>query len=135
KAFTPNKNLNRLAMRGPWSAATNGGTFDSWRQALVFPKTTAVVRQTQTAGTGSRRVSWAPWTAGATYRFTVIATGGAKLNMQFKDGSFNTVLETGSLGNGESKSFVMPVTNGYPVLIATSGIGDESSVRATLVQE
>ena len=135
KAFTPNQNLNRLSMRGAWNTVANGGTFDSWRQALVFPKTTAVVTQTQTNGTGTRRVSWAPWTVGATFRFTVIATGGAKLNMQFKDGSYNTVLETGSLGNGESKTFVMPATNGYAVLIARSGIGEESSVRATLVAE
>jgi hypothetical protein len=135
KAFTPNQNLNRLSMRGPWNAVANGGTFDSWRQALVFPKTTAVVTQTQTHGTGARRLSWAPWTAGATFRFTVIATGGAKLNMQFKDGSYNTVLETGSLGNGESKSFVMPAANGWAILIARSGIGEESSVRATLVAE
>jgi hypothetical protein len=135
KPFTPNQNLNRLSMRGPWNTVANGGTFDSWRQALVFPKTTAVVTQTQTNGTGARRVNWAPWTVGATFRFTVIATGGAKLNMQFKDGSYNTVLETGSLGNGESKTFVMPAANGYAVLVARSGIGEESSVRATLVAE
>ncbi len=135
KKFTPNQNLNRLSMRGAWNAVANGGAFDSWRQALVFPATTAAVTQTQTNATGDYRVSWAPWTAGAKYKFTVKATGGAKLNMQFKDGAFKTILETGSLGDGESKSFLMPVDNGYPVLVATSGVGAESSVGVTLVAE
>lgn len=135
KPFTPNQNLNRFSMRGAWEAVPNGGTFDSWRQALVFPATTAPVTQRQLNATGDYRVSWAPWTPGAKYRFTVTATGGAKLNMQFKDSAFKTVLETGNLGNGESKSFVMPADNGYPVLIATSGVGAESSVGVTLVAE
>jgi hypothetical protein len=72
---------------------------------------------------------------GQSYRLTVTATGGAKLAMQLKDSSYNTLLDTGSLGDGESRSFVMPADNGYPILLAQSGIGAGSSVRGTLVAE
>ena len=65
----------------------------------------------------------------------MVASGGAKLNMQFKDGMYKTSLETGSLGDGESKSFLMPADNGYPILIATSGVGPASTVRGILVAE
>ena len=135
KAFNPNPNLNRMSMRGPWNAVTDGGDFDSWLQALVFPATTTKVTQTQTNGTCCKRMSWAPWTAGASFRFSVFATGGAKLNLQFKDSNYQTLLETGSLGDGENKSFAMPTNNGWPVLVATSGIGAGSTVRGTLVAE
>jgi hypothetical protein len=134
KPFVPNTNLNRMSMRGPWNGA-NGGAFDSWQQAFVFPSTDKAITQTQTNSTWDYRVSWAPWTAGASYRLTVVATGGAKLDMQFKDAKFNTILETGSLGDGEGKSFVMPADNGYPILVATSGVGQGSTVRGILVAE
>jgi hypothetical protein len=133
--FTPDQNLNRMSMRGPWSSVTGGGAFDSWQQALVFPATMDPVTQTQTTNTWSHRTSWAPWTASQNFRFTVLATGGARLNLQFKDKSFKTILETGSLGDGESKTFVMPTDSGYPILIATSGVGPGSTVRGTLVAE
>jgi len=135
KAFTPSENLNRMSMRGPWSAVTDGGAFDSWRQALVFPATTTAVAQTQTDSTWDFRMSWAPWTAAASYRFSVTATGGAKLGIQFKDAKFNTLLDTGSLGDGEATTFVMPVDDGYPILVATSGVGAGSTVGGTLVAE
>ncbi|MDI1478820.1 hypothetical protein [Polyangium sp. y55x31] len=133
KEFVPNTNLNRMSMRGPWNGS--GGAFDSWQQAFVFPSTDTVIKQEQTNATWDYRVSWAPWTAGKNYRLTVVATGGAKLNMQFKDGMYKTILETGTLGDGESKSFLMPTDNGYPILIATSGVGQASSVRGILVAE
>lgn len=133
--FTPNQNLNRMSMRGPWSTVEGGGTFDSWKQALVFPATTTAITQTQTTNTWSQRISWAPWTPGSSFRFSVTATGGAKLAIQFKDSEFKTVYETGSLGDGESKTFTMPTDNGYPILVATSGVGAGSSVRGTLVAE
>jgi hypothetical protein len=136
KAFTPNQNLNRMSMRGPWNAVpSGGGAFDSWLQAFVFPMTATAVSQTQSNGTWDHRLSWAPWTAGASYRLTVFATGGAKLAMQFKDSKYKTILDTGSLGDGESNTFVMPTDNGYPILIATSGVGAASTVRGTLVAE
>ena len=133
KEFVPNTNLNRMSMRGPWNGS--GGAFDSWQQALVFSSTDQAITLEHTNATWDYRVSWAPWTAGASYRLTVVATGGAKLNMQFKDSMFKTILETGSLGDGESKSFVMPADNGYPILIARSGVGQASSVRGILVAE
>ncbi|APR75250.1 Hypothetical protein A7982_00596 [Minicystis rosea] len=132
--FTPNQNLNRISMRGPWDGE-GGGAFDSWRQALVFPSTTTAIYKQQTNATFAHRLSWAPWTTGAMFRFTVKATGGAKINMQFKDSSYKTILETGLLGDGQSKTFEMPSNNGYPVLVAWSGVGGESSVSATLVAE
>lgn len=131
--FTPNTNLNRLSMRGPW---TSDGVFDSWQQSLVFPDEAGAVTTYQYSDTRGRRIGWAPWTAGQTYRFKVAATGGSKLEVRFLDATSKaTVATTGALGDGASTTFLMPAATAYPILVATTGAGTGATVRGTIVAE
>ena len=135
--FFPDRNLNRLSMRGPWELVQGDriGSFDTWRQALVFPNADSEIVQAHYGRKWSTLPSWARPEAGHAYRFSVTASGGAKLRLELRDGNGTVVDATAFLGDGQSVSFIMPESDPMPVLIARSGSGRGSWVRGHVVRE
>ena len=125
--------INALSMRGPWtrSAGTTTPNFDSWAQALVFPASTTATVVSNANSSGLSKVTWGKPVVGSTQKFSVIATGGARLKIQVWSGS-TMKFQSGNLGNGESARFVWP-TGSWIILTATGGVGGPSTVRADLV--
>ena len=133
KAFTPDRNLNLLSMRGPWQVQGSGaaGRFETRRQAVVFPATSTAVVQANDSGHGLYPALWALPAAGKNYRVTATTTGGGKLRIVVRaDG--RTAFDSGALANGEAKTFAWPA-NGAVTVFATSGVGQGSSVGGTIV--
>jgi hypothetical protein len=124
--------VNSLSMRGPWtrSAGTSTPYFDSWAQALVFPSSATATVVTNGNSTGLSKITWGKPAVGSTQRFSVIATGGARLKLVVYSGS-SIKFQTGNLGNGESARFVWP-SGAWIVLTATGGVNTASTVRADL---
>jgi len=135
KAFTPERRLNILSMRGPWTSASGEatGTFDTLKQAVVFPSAKRVV---QTSDSGRLTpVAWAVPRPGQSYRLTAIATGNATLRIVFRDkATSKDVYDSGELANGKSARFKWPAS-GSLVVTTTSGDGGPSTVRGDLVPD
>lgn len=135
KAFTPERRLNILSMRGPWKTPSGEaiGAFDTLTQAIVFPSGKHLV-QTNDSGR-STTVTWAVPRPGQSYRLTSIATGGAMLRVAFHDrAGSKDVYDSGELANGKSARFKWPAS-GSMVVTAISGEGVPSTVRGELVPD
>jgi hypothetical protein len=81
--------------------------------------------------TGMTRVQWAVPKAGTYVNVTVIATGGATLRLQVKSNGV-VAFDSKDMANGQSIRFLWPA-NAALTLIASSGTGGASSVKANLV--
>lgn len=125
--------VNALSMRGPWTRSwgTTTPTFDSWAQALVFPASTTRTIVSNGNSSGLSKVTWGKPVVGSTQKFSVIATGGARLKIQVWSGG-TMKFQSGDLANGESARFVWP-DNAWIILSAMGGVGGPSTVRADLV--
>ena len=135
KAFTPDRNLNLLSLRGAWQVqgAGTAGRFQTRRQAVVFAASPASVVQMNASGNGLYPALWALPAAGRTYRVTAATTGGGKLRIVLRDrGDGRVAFDSGALANGESKTFAWPTDAAFTVF-AISGVGQVSSVGGTLV--
>lgn len=141
--FIPEKNLNILSMRGPWCIYKGPvcvkddpsmGKFDTWKQAVVFGKTTSTVSQTNQSGRNISQVEWAKPKAGEKFKLTAKTTGGAKLRFILRDAKWSTKVDSYQLENDQSITFPWPQGEVKAYLYATSGIGDSSSVSATLLR-
>jgi hypothetical protein len=137
RPYTPQQNLNLLSMRGPWRliSGPSPGTYDTWAQAVVFPRNSVRTRQVNDTSRGLSTVSWALPTAGVRYELIAYATGGAKLRLQIRDKSTQALrIDTGELGDHESASFAWPANAGTVAVHAVSGVGTRSSVCGHLVR-
>ncbi len=136
RSFVPTTKLNLISMRGQFNIEQGGqgSKYDSWKQAVVFPATASPIVQYQYGGSWAHLVRWAPWASGKTYRFTVSSTGGAKMRIQFKSNSDQSLWDSGYLSDGQVVEFVMPSYTSRPVLWAMSGTGTASAARATLIE-
>jgi len=135
--FVPPRNLNLLSMRGPWRVELGSapGVFDTWRQSVVFPVSAVQTVQVNSSSRGMNPVTWAIPAAGTRMQLTSAATGGAKLRLQLLDRTTGTVIQdSNELGNAEAVMFAWPRQQVSLVLRAISGVGQPSSVRATLVE-
>ena len=135
RLFVPSLAPNLISMRGPWALSQGEmlGAFDTWQQSLVFPATPIQIIQAQRGRSWARELPWAKWVPGRKYQFSVSASGGAMLRLQFVANDHATViLETRDLGDGESETFIMPSDMGDPVLLAKSGISGPSTARGRL---
>jgi hypothetical protein len=135
--YTQNKNLNLLSMRGPWQLQQGGtaATFDSWSQMLVFPSSQTRIVQMNSSPRSMQPVNWAIPVGGQSYRLSVRATGGATLRFQLVDRSSGTsAFDSGSLQNGQTATFLWPRSAVDLRLVASSGIGQASSVSAELLK-
>jgi hypothetical protein len=123
---------NALSMRGPWtrSSGTTTPTYNTWTQALEFPASATASVAINGNSTGLTKISWGKPVVGQTQKFTVSATGGAKLRIMLYGGG-TIVHDSGSLSDKGSTRFVWP-TGAWFVLYATSGVNTASSVRAEL---
>lgn len=137
-AFTPEKNLNLLSMRGNWTlqSGTVAGAYQSWEQAVVFPATTTPSQVVNYNSNNLHPVSWALPTAGVSYKLTARTTGGGKLRLTVVDkGNGNkTLVDTGFLDNGQSATFQWGGVNPLAIVYAQSGIGAGSKVGGQLLR-
>ncbi len=144
KPFSPDKNLNILSMRGPWCLAKGPqcikgdpsiGKYDTWKQAVVFGKTTEPVLQSNASGRSISQVVWAKPKPGEKFKLTAKTTGGGKLRLVIKlKKNWSTKLDTYYLENGQSTTFVWPAEELAFNLVAMSGVGNNSSVSGTLMR-
>jgi hypothetical protein len=141
--FTPEKNLNILSVRGPWCIYKGSvcvkddpsiGKFDTWKQAVVFGKTTVPVSQTNQSGRNITQVAWAKPKAGEKFQLTAKTTGGGKLRVILRDAKWNTKVDSLQLENDKSITFIWPQEDVKTYLYATSGVGNSSSVSGTLLR-
>lgn len=138
-AAVTSTSLNLLSMRGYWyrSKGTQTGSFDTWRQALVFPATTTPIEQSNTGGRAYAGVKWAAPVAGDSYRLSVTATGGARLRTTITDKATNAVLyDSGDMSDAQTADFTWPAAASFKIsTYAKSGVaGVESTVSAQLVK-
>jgi len=134
RPFTPNRNLNLLSMRGPWTlkSGSGAGRFDTLRQAVVFNATDRVVQVNDT-GRGLQPVVWALPVPGRNYRLTSVTSGGGMLRITLRDKASSAVLfDSGDLADRAVKTFKWP-SNAAIVVTATSGASGPSTVRGELV--
>lgn len=135
--FTPNKNLNLLSMRGPWSAS-NGkplGKFVPTQQAVVFENTDSPVTQTNYSDRSMPAIDWAKPQKGQKFTLKAVTTGGATVRFKIIDKETKKqVYDSHELQNNDSVTFEWPVDSFYPLVAVTSGVGATSSARGILVR-
>jgi len=135
-AYTPNKNLNLLSMRGTWlrTAGTRAVAFDSWKQALVCANSTAATSTVNYTNRAITRTNWSAPTVGKQYKFSPITTGGGRLRLDIINTATKAVVySTGYVAHGASVLFTWPVASYTTALYATCGTG-AATVSGTLVR-
>jgi hypothetical protein len=132
-AIKAQQSTNILSMRGPWTkqSGTATATYDTYSQSLLFSATTTKTVFSNTNNTGMTPVKWAMPKPGTTVKFSVTATGGAKLRLQVYSGS-SVNYDTWDMANGQSVRILWPV-GAWVVVTATTGTNGASSVKAELV--
>lgn len=129
--------LNLLSMRGPWRPERSGanlGSFETWRQAVVFAPDSEASMQVNNSGRSLQPVAWARPMAGEKYRLTAQTTGGGRLRMQLFTQGGNEVFDSRELNDQESVSFEWPAGQSRISLIARAGKSSQgSSVSGTLI--
>ncbi len=133
RSFTPQRNLNLLSMRGPWSLRSGSrvGVFDTLKQAVTFGAGDRVVQVNDT-GRGLQPVLWALPIPGKSYRLVATTTGAGLLRVALRDKVTGEVLfDSGDLQDRGSKTFKWP-PNAAIVVTVTSGGAGPSTVRGEL---
>lgn len=137
KTVIPEQRLNLLSMRGQWSLqrGSPAGSFDTWKQAVVFPVASADVIQVNYSTRVISSVVWAKPVAGVSYKLTARATGGGRLKLQLYSAAGVRVFDSGELADGKSIDFVWPDgANLRTALYAYSGAaGTQSTVGGSLI--
>lgn len=127
-----------LSMRGDWlvpGTSTRGnGAYDTWLEAVSFPKTATKISLVNFSN-GISKVAGSMPAPKTPMRFTAVTTGGAMIRMQLWYGS-SLAYDSGSLANGSFVSFPWPTAPWVSVkLLAQSGVNTASSARGILVPE
>jgi hypothetical protein len=132
-AIKAQQTMNMLSMRGPWSkqSGTATASYDTYSQSLLFSATTTKTVFSNANSNGLTPVKWAMPKPGAYVKFTVSATGGAKLRLQVYSGS-TVNYDTWDMANGQSVRILWPV-GAWIAVTATSGTSGASSVKAELI--
>lgn len=148
--YQAKKNLNILSMRGPWARGYNYlpdsekctttcdqlGKFNSYNQAVEFEAVDEVVVQSNSSGRSVSTIDWAKPKKGNRYELTAKTTGGAKLRFVIRNPQKNdaVIYDSNNLADGQKVTFTWPLDDYGITVIATSGIGVESSVSGNLVK-
>lgn len=131
------RRLNLLSMRGPWRPERNGGrlgSFETWRQAVVFAAESEAGMQVNSSGRSLQPVAWARPVAGEKYRLTAQTTGGGRLRLQLFTQRRDEVFDSGELDDQKSVTFDWPADQKHVSLTARAGKSPQgSSVSGTLV--
>jgi len=136
-AFSPTNKLNVMSMRGSWGRLSGNGSaaFDTLRQAVVLPAASVAGEY---RNVGNRNVvppNWAKPVAGQTFKFSVNASGGARLKLDIVDKATSKVAySTGYVAHGGTQSFTWPSSNYVTVLYVASAAGQEAVVSGRLAQ-
>jgi hypothetical protein len=132
-AIKAQQTMNILSMRGPWTkqSGTATASYDTYSQTLQFSATTTKTVFSNTNNSGLTPVKWAMPKPGTTVKFSVTATGGAKLRLQVYSGS-SVNYDTWDMANGQTVRILWPV-GAWVVVTATTGTNGASSVKAELV--
>lgn len=143
--FVPNKKVNILSMRGQWvlptgpnSRTVGGSGFDTYKQALAFaPAAKGMTFNNWYNNEILKPVncSWACKKPGVSYRFKVKATNGAKMVFKIRNAA-NTayIIDTGLLGDGQYKDFIMPADNATTFLQAVNGTVGAADISGELIE-
>lgn len=133
----PIQNFNLLSMRGAWTVTSGStvGSYDTWKQAVVFPSSSTPTTQVNYSPNVFSRLLWVKPSAGISYKLTAQSTGGAKIRLQLTDCSANRLnVDSGLLQDGQSATFVWPQQMCESKLTAVSGSSGPSTVQATLTK-
>ena len=136
--IVPEQRLNILSLRGQWILQRSSplGTFDTWKQAVVFPFNAADVVQVNYSLRTISAVAWAKPVAGTPYKLTSRCTGGGRLRLALYDNSGAKLYDSGELANGVVASFNWPVGYARVAVYAYSGAaGTQSTVSGSLVSD
>lgn len=123
-----------LTMRGTWRpiiAGTPQPRYESMTQSVVYGPTDRAYAAEMASDRSLSHVNWAKAVRGQLYEFKVAATGGGKAYLRYWGGGAEQ-FNTRALGDGQSFRFVWPQTEGASILGVISGIGNKTSIRATL---
>jgi len=137
-SFIPDRNLNLLSMRGPWTLrqGNQAGEFDTFKQEVVFGKTTQLTVQENYSGRSMQIINWAKPIAGESFKLSAFSKGGATLALKIVDKSQKKVVfQSKELKNEEFETFTWPSDNFSITLIVSSGVGDGSSIRGELLRQ
>lgn len=131
------RRLNLLSMRGPWRLERNVGnlgSFETWRQAVVFAPQSEAITQVNSSGRSLQPVAWARPVTGEKYRLTAQTTGGGRLRLQLFTQGRDEIFDSGELDDQKSVTFKWPADQKHVSLTARAGKSPEgSSVSGTLV--
>lgn len=136
--FIPQRNLNLLSMRGPWTLrqGNKAGEFDTFKQEVVFGKTTQVTVQENYSGRSMQTINWAKPITGESFKLSAFSKGGATLALKIVDKTQKKVVfQSKELKNEEFETFTWPSDNFSITLIVSSGVGDSSSIKAELIKQ
>ncbi|MBB3195012.1 Atrophin-1 multi-domain protein [Roseateles terrae] len=137
-SIIPEQRLNILSLRGQWNLQRSSplGTFDTWKQAVVFPATAVDVIQVNYSLRTISNVAWAKPVAGTPYKLTARTSGGGRLRLALYDNSGSKLYDSGELSDGNVASFSWPANYGRVAVYAYSGnAGTTSSVGGTLISD
>ncbi|MBF4991771.1 Atrophin-1 multi-domain protein [Methylophilus sp. QUAN] len=137
-SFMPDRNLNLLSMRGPWTLrqGNKAGEFDTLKQEVVFGKTTQVTVQENYSGRSMQIINWAKPITGESFKLSAFSKGGATLAFKIVDKTQKKVVfQSKELKNEEFETFTWPTDNFSITLIVSSGVGDSSSIKAELIKQ
>lgn len=137
KTFVPTKNLNLFSMRGVWTQYSGNvlGKYSSWDQAVVFPATQSVSEVVNYNNRGMNPIYWAKPVNESQYKLTAHTTGGGKLRVTIYDQlTGKVVMDSGYLGNNESKTFKWTASSPRLTVYAKSGIGSSSRIGGEIIK-
>lgn len=137
RPMEPDRRLNLLSMRGPWRPERSGGSlgsYDTWRQAVVFAAGSDGANQVNSSGRSLHPVAWARPMAGEMYQLAAETTGGGKLRLQLFSQRRDEVFDSGELEDRQSITFEWPAEQKQVSLTARAGKSPRgSSVSGTLI--
>jgi hypothetical protein len=126
--------LGLLSMRGSWRPVVSGTPqpkYDSLSQSVVFGPTDKAYAAEAGSGRSMSRVRWAKPVNGKMYEFKVHASNGGRAYLRYW-GNGVQQFHTRAMGDGETFRLTWPNMDGVSILGVVSGIGDKTSIRATL---
>lgn len=133
-AYAQDQNI--VSLRGYWwrSLGSTSGTYDTWRQAMVFPATDGPIQENNSGGRAYSGVAWAAPAQGARYHLVAITSGAATFRMTLKDRNTGaTVYDSGVLNNGQSSDFAWPAADFVlSTFVANATSGAAGTVAASL---
>lgn len=126
--------LNIISMRSTWRPVVTGTpapVYDSHSQSVVFGPTDKAYTAENASGRSVSQIKWAKPVKGRIYEFRVHATNGGRAYLRYWANGTQQ-FHSRALGDGGTYRFYWPSVDGTPILGVISGVGEKTTVRATL---